>query len=230
MNNNSILIIDDEVQIRRLLSITLEMSKYKVLVASNAKEGLMAAAMHSPTLIILDLGLPDEDGQSVLRNYESGIKPIIILSARTHEEEIVKALDSGANDYLTKPFHNGELLARIQSAIRSIREEKDQSAILSFGDLTIDMLNHCVKKKNEIIKLTSTEFSILSLMAQNAGKVLTHQYLLKEVWGVAYQSQPQYLRVFIAQLRKKIENDPSFPAFILTESGIGYRFSEQTER
>ena len=155
---------------------------------------------------------------------------IIILSARTHEEEIVKALDSGANDYLTKPFHNGELLARIRSAIRSIREEKDQSAILSFGDLTIDMLNHCVKKKNEIIKLTSTEFSILSLMAQNAGKVLTHQYLLKEVWGVAYQSQPQYLRVFIAQLRKKIENDPSFPAFILTESGIGYRFSEQTEK
>ena len=219
MNNNSILIIDDEVQIRRLLSITLEMSKYKVLVASNAKEGLMAAAMHSPTLIILDLGLPDEDGQSVLRKLREWYKnPIIILSARTHEEEIVKALDSGANDYLTKPFHNGELLARIRSAI------------LSFGDLTIDMLNHCVKKKNEIIKLTSTEFSILSLMAQNAGKVLTHQYLLKEVWGVAYQSQPQYLRVFIAQLRKKIENDPSFPAFILTESGIGYRFSEQTEK
>ena len=217
MNNNSILIIDDEVQIRRLLSITLEMSKYKVLVASNAKEGLMAAAMHSPTLIILDLGLPDEDGQSVLRKLREWYKnPIIILSARTHEEEIVKALDSGANDYLTKPFHN--------------REEKDQSAILSFGDLTIDMLNHCVKKKNEIIKLTSTEFSILSLMAQNAGKVLTHQYLLKEVWGVAYQSQPQYLRVFIAQLRKKIENDPSFPTFILTESGIGYRFSEQTEK
>lgn len=231
MNNNSILIIDDEVQIRRLLSITLEMSKYKVLVASNAKEGLMAAAMHSPTLIILDLGLPDEDGQSVLRKLREWYKnPITILSARTHEEEIVKALDSGANDYLTKPFHNGELLARIRSAIRSIREEKDQSAILSFGDLTIDMLNHCVKKKNEIIKLTSTEFSILSLMAQNAGKVLTHQYLLKEVWGVAYQSQPQYLRVFIAQLRKKIENDPSFPAFILTESGIGYRFSEQTEK
>lgn len=231
MNNNSILIIDDEVQIRRLLSITLEMSKYKVLVASNAKEGLMAAAMHSPTLIILDLGLPDEDGQSVLRKLREWYKnPIIILSARTHEEEFVKALDSGANDYLTKPFHNGELLARIRSAIRSIREEKDQSAILSFGDLTIDMLNHCVKKKNEIIKLTSTEFSILSLMAQNAGKVLTHQYLLKEVWGVAYQSQPQYLRVFIAQLRKKIENDPSFPAFILTESGIGYRFSEQTEK
>ena len=224
MNNNSILIIDDEVQIRRLLSITLQMSKYKVLVASNAKEGLMAAAMHSPTLIILDLG-------SVLRKLREWYKnPIIILSARTHEEEIVKALDSGANDYLTKPFHNGELLARIRSAIRSIREEKDQSAILSFGDLTIDMLNHCVKKKNEIIKLTSTEFSILSLMAQNAGKVLTHQYLLKEVWGVAYQSQPQYLRVFIAQLRKKIENDPSFPAFILTESGIGYRFSEQTEK
>ena len=237
MNNNSILIIADEEQIRRLLSITLEMSKYKVLVASNAKEGLMAAAMHSPTLIILDLGLPDEDGQSVLRKLREWYKnPIIILSARTHEEEIVKALDSGANDYLTKPFsveepfHNGELLARIRSSIRSIREEKDQSAILSFGDLTIDMLNHCVKKKNEIIKLTSTEFSILSLMAQNAGKVLTHQYLLKEVWGVAYQSQPQYLRVFIAQLRKKIENDPSFPAFILTESGIGYRFSEQTEK
>lgn len=212
MNNNSILIIDDEVQIRRLLSITLEMSKYKVLVASNAKEGIMAAAMHSPTLIILDLGLPDEDGQSVLRKLREWYKnPIIILSARTHEEEIVKALDSGANDYLTKPFHNGELLARIRSAIRSIREEKDQSAILSFGDLTIDMPNHCVKKKNEIIKLTSTEFSILSLMAQNAGKVLTHQYLLKEVWGMGCSlSKPTPIFTGIYSSIKKKDRKRSF--------------------
>ena len=188
----------------------------------------MEASSHNPDIVLLDLGLPDIDGVEVIKKIRTWSNmPIIVISARSEDTD---KIDAGADDYLTKPFHNGELLARIRSAIRSIREEKDQSAILSFGDLTIDMLNHCVKKKNEIIKLTSTEFSILSLMAQNAGKVLTHQYLLKEVWGVAYQSQPQYLRVFIAQLRKKIENDPSFPAFILTESGIGYRFSEQTEK
>ena len=226
-NDKSILIIDDEVQIRKLLTITLEMHNYKVIVASNAKEGLASAAMYSPSTIILDLGLPDQDEQEVLRQLrEWYTNPIIILSARTHEEEIIRSLDLGANDYLTKPFHNGELLARIRSAQRSISNQ-EQSSVLIFGNLSIDLANHLAKKNDEVLKLTSTEFSILSLMAQNAGKVLTHQYILKEVWGVPYQDQPQYLRVFIAQLRKKIEDDPSFPSFITTESGIGYRFCRE---
>ena len=227
-NDKSILIIDDEVQIRKLLTITLEMHNYKVIVASNAKEGLAAAAMFAPSTILLDLGLPDTDGQQVLKQLrEWYTNPIIILSARTHEEEIIKSLDLGANDYLTKPFHNGELLARIRSAQRSIQSNQEQSSVLTFGNLSIDLANHLAKKNDDILKLTSTEFSILALMAQNAGKGLTHQYILKEVWGVPYQDQPQYLRVFIAQLRKKIEDDPSFPSFIVTESGIGYRFCRE---
>lgn len=227
-NGNSILIIDDEVQIRRLLSITLEMSGYKVFVAANAKEGMSSAAMNAPMLIVLDLGLPDEDGHIVLKKLREWYEnPIIILSARTNEDEIIGALDHGANDYLTKPFRNGELLARIRSAIRSAKQDQDTSPILTFGNLSVDLNNHTAKKGEEILKLTSTEYSILSLMARNAGKVLTHQYILKEVWGVAYQTQSQYLRVFVAQLRKKIEDDPSFPVFIMTESGIGYRFVDQ---
>ncbi|MCP9612316.1 response regulator [Coprobacter tertius] len=228
MNETTILIIDDEVQIRRLLTITLEMKGYKVYVASNAREGMAATAMYSPTLIILDLGLPDEDGHNVLSKLrEWYYNPIIILSARTNEEEIIKALDHGANDYLTKPFHNGELLARIRSAMRMIKNNNEPSPVMDFGDLHINIHTRTVKKGEEILKLTTTEYSILTLMAQNAGKVLTHQYILKQVWGVAYQDQPQYLRVFIAQLRKKIEDDPSFPEYITTESGIGYRFCDE---
>ena len=231
MNKPLILVVEDDNSVRNLITTTLKAHDYRYLTAPNGSTAILEASSHNPDIVLLDLGLPDIDGVDVIKKIRTWSNmPIIVISARSEDTDKIDALDAGADDYLTKPFHNGELLARIRSAIRSIREEKDQSAILSFGDLTIDMLNHCVKKKNEIIKLTSTEFSILSLMAQNAGKVLTHQYLLKEVWGVAYQSQPQYLRVFIAQLRKKIENDPSFPAFILTESGIGYRFSEQTEK
>ena len=231
MNKSLILVVEDDTSVRNLITTTLKAHEYRYLTAPDGQSAILEASSHNPDIVLLDLGLPDMDGVEIIKKIRTWSNmPIIVISARSEDTDKIDALDAGADDYLTKPFHNGELLARIRSAIRSIREEKDQSAILSFGDLTIDMLNHCVKKKNEIIKLTSTEFSILSLMAQNAGKVLTHQYLLKEVWGVAYQSQPQYLRVFIAQLRKKIENDPSFPAFILTESGIGYRFSEQTEK
>lgn len=146
-NDKSILIIDDEVQIRKLLTITLEMHNYKVIVASNAKEGLAAAAMFAPSTILLDLGLPDTDGQQVLKQLrEWYTNPIIILSARTHEEEIIKSLDLGANDYLTKPFHNGELLARIRSAQRSIQSNQEQSSVLTFGNLSIDLANHLAKK------------------------------------------------------------------------------------
>ncbi len=222
----TILIIDDELQIRRLLEITLSAKGYNILSAVNGKNGLVDAATHHPSLIILDLGLPDIDGQDILKELRRWFnKPVVVLSVRNNEEDIIKALDNGANDYLTKPFRTGELLARIRAALRAI-DAKDDVSILEFGSLSIDMANHLAKKNNNIIKLTATEFSLLSLLAKNHGRVLTHQFILKEVWGFGYLEQTQYLRVFVAQLRKKIEDNPTKPSLIITESGIGYRFGE----
>ena len=224
--NETILIVDDELQIRRLLEITLSANGYKSLQASNGKEGLISAATNHPDLVILDLGLPDIDGQKILTRLREWFqKPIIVLSVRDSEEEIIKALDNGANDYLTKPFRTGELLARIRAALRSGDGKMDIS-VLEFDLLQIDIINHVVRKNDEIIKLTGTEYSLLSLLAKNSGRVLTHQYILKEIWGYSYQEQTQYLRVFVAQLRKKIEDNPTKPKLLITESGIGYRFGE----
>ncbi len=224
INTGTILIIDDEVQIRRLLEITLSANGYKIAEATTGKEGLILATTVHPILIVLDLGLPDAEGLDILKKLREWYhKPIIILSVRSSEDDIVKALDNGANDYLTKPFRTGELLARIRVAIRQSESNSD-NPILEFGSLTIDLANHIARKNNDIIKLTSTEFSLLALLAKNEGRVLTHQYILKEVWGMGYVEQTQYLRVFIAQLRKKVEDDPAKPRLLNTESGIGYRF------
>lgn len=224
MNKAHILVIDDEPQIRKLLEITLQSNDYRATTAETAKQGLTIAANHPPDLILLDIGLPDENGQSVLKKFREWYNnPIIILSVQSGEEDIVQALDNGANDYLTKPFRTGELLARIRSVLKKTSSEKNDS-VLKFEDLIIDLENRIVKKNNETIKLTATEYSLLTLLAKNEGKVLTHQYLLKEIWGQSYTRQTQYLRVFIAQLRKKIENDPNRPTHIITESGVGYRF------
>lgn len=224
MNNGEILIIDDEIQIRKLLEITLQSNDFVVKEAGNAKEGLLFAANHPPDLIILDLGLPDESGHAVLKKLrEWYTRPIIILSVQSSEEDIVSALDNGANDYLVKPFRTGELLARIRSSIRNSANEESESLIDS-GDLQIDLALRSVKKNNEIIKLTSTEYTLMALFARNEGKVLTHSYLLKQVWGPGYVNESQYLRVYIAQLRKKIEDDPNRPLHLITESGVGYRF------
>jgi two-component system KDP operon response regulator KdpE len=223
-NEGTILIIDDEIQIRRLLEITLSANGYKISEASTGKEGLTLAASLQPVLIILDLGLPDTDGLIILQKLREWYhKPIIILSVRNSEDDIVKALDSGANDYLTKPFRTGELLARIRVAIRQSQGVSD-NPILEFGSLSIDLANHTARKNNELLKLTTTEYNLLALLAKNEGRVLTHQYILKEIWGMGYQEQTQYLRVFIAQLRKKVEDDPAKPKLLNTESGIGYRF------
>jgi len=225
-NEGTILIIDDEVQIRRLLEITLSANGYKISEASTGKEGLALAATGQPILIILDLGLPDADGLDILKKLREWYdKPIIILSVRNSEEDIVTALDNGANDYLTKPFRTGELLARIRVAVRHSQGISDEP-VLEYGSLTIDLSNHIVRKNNELLKLTSTEFSLLALLARNEGKVLTHQYILKEIWGYGYIEQTQYLRVFVAHLRKKIEDDPTRPKLLITESGIGYRFGQ----
>jgi two-component system, OmpR family, KDP operon response regulator KdpE len=223
---DTILVIDDEVQIRRLLEITLSANGFKVLEAATGKNGIIAAATHNPALIILDLGLPDADGIEILKKIREWYqKPIIILSVRNSEDDIINALDKGANDYLTKPFRTGELLARIRVALRYSQEMLDEPN-LTFGTLTIDLPNHIARKNGEILKLTSTEFSLLALLAKNSGRVMTHQTILKEIWGFGYIGQTQYLRVFMAQLRKKIEDDPAKPKLLITESGIGYRFHE----
>ena len=225
MNNpDTILIIDDEAQIRRLLEITLSANGYKIAEASTGKEGLTMAATGHPVMIILDLGLPDIDGIEVLKKLRQWYtRPVIILSVRNSEDDIIRALDQGANDYLTKPFRTGELLARIRVAFRQGKGMSD-SPVLGFGNLSIDLANHTARKNNELLKLTSTEFALLALLAKNEGRVLTHQYILKEIWGMGYIEQTQYLRVFMAQLRKKVEDDHTKPRLLNTESGIGYRF------
>jgi two-component system KDP operon response regulator KdpE len=224
MNKAEILVIDDESQIRKLLEITLESNDFKVIQAETGKQGILLAANHSPDLILLDLGLPDKSGHEILKELRTWYtKSIIILSVIDQEEDIVKALDNGATDYLTKPFRSAELMARIRAAIR--RNSSENNAVISqFNDLEIDVVSRTVKKNNEFLKLTSTEFNLLALFIKNEGRVLTHQYILKEIWGVGSQTETQYLRVFVGTLRKKIEENPNQPEHIITESGVGYRF------
>jgi two-component system KDP operon response regulator KdpE len=224
MNKAEILIIDDEPQIRKLLEITLESNDYAVRLAENAKQGLQMAANHPPELILLDLGLPDKSGHELLKELRQWFsKGIIILSVIDNEEDIVKALDNGATDYLTKPFRSAELLARIRAALRR-NAALESVSVATFGDLSIDFAARTVKRSDEVLKLTNTEFNLLSLFMKNEGRVLTHQFILKEVWGVAYQTETQYLRVFIGTLRKKIEADVHRPKHLITISGVGYRF------
>lgn len=225
MNKAEVLVIDDEPQIRKLLEIALESNDYKVWQATTAKEGIIMAANHPPELILLDIGLPDKSGHEVLKELRQWYsKAIIILSVQNSEEDIVSALDNGATDYLTKPFRTAELLARIRSAIRR-NQNTDNTNLVEFGDLQVDLAARTVKKNGEAVKLTSTEFNLLALFAKNEGRVLTHQFILKEVWGVGYQTETQYLRVFVGTLRKKIEANPNQPQHIITESGVGYRFN-----
>jgi len=224
MNKAEILIIDDEPQIRRLLEITLQSNGYLFKSAATAKEGLIMAENHPPELLLLDLGLPDESGHNVLKKLRQWYtNPVIILSVQKAEEDIIKALDNGANDYLSKPFRAGELLARIRSALRNVNTDEGET-IISCKSLKIDLATRSVWKDEQLLKLTSTEYSLLALLIRNEGKVLTHQYLLRAIWGPGYINQSQYLRVFVAQIRKKIEDDPNKPEFLLTEAGVGYRF------
>lgn len=225
MNNPIILVIDDEVQIQRLLEITLQSNGYSVKEATTAKEGLISAASHPPDLILLDIGLPDDSGHNVLKQLREWYsKPVIILSVQSSEEDIVTALDNGANDYLVKPFRTGELLARIRTALRASAGENSEP-VLNYSGLEIDLSLRTVKKNKELLKLTSTEYSLLTLFIKNEGRVLTHYFLLKEIWGPSFINESQYLRVYIAQLRKKIETNPNRPEYLITEPGVGYRFS-----
>ncbi len=218
-----VLIIDDEQPIRRLLRMMLEANNYKVIEEENARAGLMAVAMHKPDVVLLDLGLPDDDGLNVLhRLREWSNLPIIVLTVKDDESIKISALDNGADDYITKPFNAGELLARIRVAIRhSLR--LDESPVFISGDLEVDLNSRIVKVRNTEIKLTVTEFSLLSLFVRNAGKVLTHSFISEKIWSNPYSANAQILRVHIAQLRKKIENEPSLPTLLITEPGVGYR-------
>jgi len=224
MVKQNILVIDDEVQIRRLLRITFEANDFNVIEAKDGRTGIELSASCRPNLIILDLGLPDEDGLTVLKKLREWIKiPIIILSVRNSEKDIITALDSGADDYLTKPFNTGELLARVRTAMRHSQPEP-ASHIFKNGSLEIDFTLRVVKKNGVPIKLTATEYSLLSLFVRNAGKVITHSHILREVWGKVFSEDTQYVRIYIAQLRKKLEDDPDKPKYFVTESRVGYRF------
>ncbi len=225
MNSPLILIIDDEPQIRKLLTINLESNDYRHIEAENGETGIKLAASHNPDLVLLDLGLPGMNGQQVLKELRSWYdKPVIILSVQDDEDEIIRALDNGATDYLTKPFRTGELLARMRSSLK--RELRGQSvhSLAEFDNLSIDYVARIVKRGKETLKLTLTEYNLLLLFVKNEGRVLTHQYILKEIWGVGHQTDTQYLRVFVGTLRKKIEENPLQPKHIITESGVGYRF------
>ena len=220
---NTIVVCDDESQIRKILTISLESADYKVVEAENGRDAITQVATSHPQLVILDLGLPDRDGLSVLKEIRTWTSvPVIILSVKNSEEDIVKALDLGADDYLTKPFNTSELLARIRANIRRTITG-DEETVFQNGNLVIDLAARIVKKANIEIKLTNTEYLLLVLLAKNTDKVLTHRYILKEIWGPSAVENSQYLRVFIGQLRKKIEDDYSNPGIILTESGVGYR-------
>ncbi|MGC8596253.1 MAG: response regulator [Candidatus Kryptoniota bacterium] len=226
MNNKPvILVIDDEPQIRKLLELTLGSNGYLVRLASVGKEGIVMAASERPDLVILDLSLPDIEGVEVLKKIrEWSTVPVLILSVRDSESDIISCLDSGADDYLTKPFRTGELLARVRTAIRH-SQSLSSSQVFVLGDLEVDLSARVVKKRNQIVRLTATEYAMLALFVKNAGKVLTHGYILNQVWGPSYAEETQYTRVYVAQLRKKIEDDPTNPRFIITESGIGYRLN-----
>ena len=221
-----ILVIDDEPQILRAMRTILTEKQFRVTTASRGEEGLSLAAATEPDLVILDLGLPDMDGVEVCARLREWTQtPIIILSVRDSERDKVAALDQGADDYLTKPFGIEELLARVRVALRhSARTQGAPSKVVRAGPLTIDLAWHIIKKGEEEVKLTGTEYKLLAFLAANHGRVLTHQSILSHVWGEADADHTEYLRVYMRQLRKKLEEDPERPKYILTEPGIGYRF------
>ncbi len=225
-NKGLILLIEDEPQMRRFLRVTLQGHGYTLVEAVNGQEGLTQAATRNPDIILLDLGLPDIDGLEVTRRLREWSKtPVIVLSAREQEHDKINALDAGADDYLTKPFGAGELLARIRVALRHAAMQKagQKESVFVLANLRVDLVKRQVFLNDAEIHLTPIEYKLLSAMIKYAGKVVTHSQLLKEVWGPAYANQTQYLRVYMGQLRRKIEANPARPRFLINEPGIGYR-------
>ncbi len=231
-DNGLILLIEDEPQMRRFLRITLQGHGYRLVEADTGEEGLRQATTRNPDIVLLDLGLPDMDGIEVTKRFREWSEvPIIVISAREQEEDKIKALDAGADDYLTKPFGAGELLARIRVALRHrvMLQSGQKDPEFTLGDLRVDLAKRLVFVKDKEIHLTPIEYRLLTVLIKNAGKVVTHTHLLKEVWGPPYTGQTEYLRVYMAQLRRKLEEDPAQPKFLINEPGIGYRLKDDIE-
>lgn len=226
-SKSDILVIDDELQIRRLLRVTLEGAGYRVREAATGALGLNEAAVQRPDAVLLDLGLPDADGLDVLRRLRewSGL-PVLILSVRGEEAQKIAALDAGADDYLTKPFGGGELLARLRVLLRRAQPAGEVS-IVSFGDVEVDYTSRTVTRNGEEVHLTVKEYALLRLLLQHRGKVVTHRQLLRDLWGDKAEEQTHYLRVYMTHLRQKLEPDPAHPRYLKTESGVGYRFAAE---
>ena len=223
----TILIIEDDHYIANFLALSLKKEQYQTVIASTAQEGLALCYANNPSLILLDLGLPDMDGLEVIKTVRSFSQvPILVVSARGQEQEKIDALDSGADDYIVKPFHMGELLARIRAVVRRKAQQPAQGAVFSFGGLLVDQEKRRVTVDGREVHLTPMEYRLLLLLIANKGKVLTHNYIIKEVWGYGETGDPKAVRVFMANLRRKIERDTLHPRFILTEIGVGYRFAE----
>jgi len=224
------ILIEDERQIRRFVRTALEAEGWSVVEAETMRQGLVDAGTRKPDLIILDLGLPDGDGMEFLRELRGWTKvPVIVLSARVDERDKIEALDGGADDYLTKPFGIGELLARVRAASRRHQEAgAAPDAVFEFGDVKIDLSHRTVEKRGAQIHLTPTEYRLLTLLIANAGKVLTHRQILREVWGPSHSEDGHYVRVYMGHLRQKLEDDPAQPKHILTETAVGYRLVQST--
>jgi two-component system KDP operon response regulator KdpE len=225
---HQVLLVDDEAAILRFLKPALEANNYQVMSATTVAEGTKRIAAETPDIVLLDLGLPDGDGKEVIRRIrEFSDVPIIVLSARDREAEKIEALDLGADDYVNKPFNVGELLARIRTALRHRMQRKAEIPILKVGGLEVDALRHRATRDGVEIRLTPKEFELLSFLAKHAGRVITHRQILAAVWGAAHTNDTQYLRVYIGQLRQKIERKADDPRVILTEPGIGYRVASE---
>lgn len=222
-----ILLIEDEPQMRRFLRITLQGHGYRLIEAVEGEEGLKQAATRNPDVVLLDLGLPDIDGLEVTRRLREWTQiPIIVLSAREQEEDKIRALDAGADDYLTKPFGAGELLARIRVALRhTATQHGEEGSVFVLGTLKVDLIKRQVLLDDRGIHLTPIEYRLLTVLIKHAGKVMTHGQIMKEVWGPAYVNQSHYLRIYMGQLRHKLEADPARPQFFINEPGVGYRLN-----
>ena len=227
MADATVLLVEDEAPMRRFLRVALEGAGYGLLEAETAREGLSLAASHQPALVLMDLGLPDMDGLDLTKRLrEWSAVPVIVLSARGQERDKIAALDAGADDYLTKPFSTGELLARMRVALRHRPQGAEAEPVFETPEWRVDFATREVTARGRAVHLTPNEFKLLAVLVRHAGKVLTHRQLLKEVWGGAPSAQPHYLRVYMAQLRHKLEADPARPRHLVTEAGVGYRLRE----
>mgnify|MGYP001196908527 CR=1 FL=1 len=224
MDVPNILLIEDEPQIRRFVRTALQAEGFQVFEAEQGQRGLIDAATRAPDLMIVDLGLPDMDGLQVIQDLRTwSAMPIIVLSARSDEKDKIEALDAGADDYLTKPFSVGELLARVRAHLRRRETGNAVSSVFTFGDVVVDLVKRTVERNGEAVHLTSTEYRLLTVLIRHAGRILTHGQLLRDVWGPNHNEHSHYVRIYMANLRQKLEKDPTQPEHLLTEIGMGYR-------